>query len=244
MQMISAWYSKSQFSICYSFCIWIIHNRFDHTGVLQQGALQIVMTKQLHDILIPMPFAHPCSVSPPFCVFTFITSRYGCHLVPSPSPHPPLHTAMPAGAVWTSTKDTALVELLVKNRSEADDRGNFKSLTFQLAVPYISSLTHCAPVRFTVQWGGVKCGGNTNEINNIHSSQCGGGGMKNNVHNALQSPFQGTRLSNSRNQGTLVVPHSKSGMTSIPIIIPYHNIPYHTIIPNLSQGVWGPFSKI
>ena len=54
---------------------------------------------------------------------------------------------MPAGAVWTSAEETALVEFLVENRSEAGDGGNFKSPTFQQAVAHIAPLLKEGPVK-------------------------------------------------------------------------------------------------
>ena len=80
-------------------------------------------------------------------VFALITSSHGYSLVPSPPPHPPLHIAMPTGAVWTSTKEPALVEFLVENRSEAGNRRNFKSPTFQQAVAHIAPLLKEDPVK-------------------------------------------------------------------------------------------------
>ncbi|KAF8808362.1 hypothetical protein BYT27DRAFT_7096815 [Phlegmacium glaucopus] len=47
---------------------------------------------------------------------------------------------MPAGAVWTTAEETALVDFLEDNKAEAGDGGNFKTTTFQQAVSQIAPL--------------------------------------------------------------------------------------------------------
>ncbi|KAF8156548.1 hypothetical protein B0H34DRAFT_859325 [Crassisporium funariophilum] len=47
---------------------------------------------------------------------------------------------MPAGAVWISAKETSLVDVLLDNKLEAGDGGNFKTTTYQRAVTHITPL--------------------------------------------------------------------------------------------------------
>ena len=42
---------------------------------------------------------------------------------------------------WTPAEEKALVDFLYKNRSEADDGGNFKKASFQRAIQHIAP--HC-----------------------------------------------------------------------------------------------------
>jgi hypothetical protein len=54
---------------------------------------------------------------------------------------------MPAGAVWTSAEEAALVDYLVDNRAEAGDGGSFKIPTFQQALPHLTHLHKSGPIK-------------------------------------------------------------------------------------------------
>ncbi|KAF8155441.1 hypothetical protein B0H34DRAFT_798629 [Crassisporium funariophilum] len=54
---------------------------------------------------------------------------------------------MPAGAVWTSAKETAYVDFLVDHVAEAGNGGNFKMAMFQRAVSHLAPLIERGAVK-------------------------------------------------------------------------------------------------